>query len=96
MRCYRQVMTLVVATVAALVLASVGAAGPGPQWPRPQQHVAPTPKVPALALVVKTAAMLPGADYPWVQPLFIGAYPKLPADIRVQWTQPPATIPISA
>ncbi len=93
MQHFRLVMTMAVAVAAALVLVSVAAAGPGPRWPR---HVAPAPKIPASALVVKTIATLPSATYPWVQPLFVGAYPKLPATIHVPGTQPPATIPISA
>jgi hypothetical protein len=95
MRCNRLAMTFAVALAVLLVPASVAAAGPGLQWPR---HFVPVlPKVPASTLVVKTAAMLPGANYPWVQPLFVRGLTTLRADIRVPaWTQPPASIPISA
>jgi hypothetical protein len=91
MRSYRLVVALAAALSALLVFASTAAAGPAPMWP--VTTAPPVPKAPASALVVKTAAMLPAAGYPWVQPLFLGAYPTLRAHIHVSSTQPPATIP---
>lgn len=94
MRSYRLVVALAAAFAAVLVFASAVAAGPAPTWPAPKAPAAP--KVPASALVVKTAAMLPSAGYPWVQPLFLGGRPTLRAHMTVRSTQPPAAIPIAA
>jgi hypothetical protein len=93
MRRYRALLVLV-ALATALALATVAAASSVPMWT--PKKAASLPKVPASALVVKTAMMLPSAGYPWVQPLFLGKHPTLRLHISTQLAQPPASIGIAA
>ncbi len=96
MRTKRLMFVLVVA-FATLAYASVAAAESGPIRP-PHKTTPVTKQVPASAIVPKTVAMLPGANYPWVQPIWTRVdgvlLPVLPHRIQVAFTQPPASTPI--
>jgi len=93
------VLMLLVACGAPALLAPVAAAGPGPAR-RPIVTSPATPLPTASALVVKTTAMLPGAAYPWVQPVWATVGHALRPTVRLvpagHSTQPPATIRITA
>ena len=82
MRTPRAVSLLLVALATAAILASVAGAGRAPQ---------PT-------AAVKTAATLPCASYPWVQPSWITrggtSLPVLPAVTQTQATGLPYWIPL--
>src|SRR5581483_4675577 len=97
MRTIRPTLVLAVAVVVLALLAAAAAAMPAPVRPPTVRHA--TTPVPASALVPKTAAMLPGAAYPWVEPHFVRTggvtLAILPHAIRLStMTQPPAAIRI--
>ena len=98
MRTIRLTFVLLVAFATLALLAASAAAGPGPVKTPPVRKQITTP-VPASAVVPKTAAMLPGAVYPWVQPHFVRVggvrLAILPHAIHLATTtQPPAWIHI--
>lgn len=98
MRTIRLTFVVLVAFATLALLAASAAAGPGPARSPTVRKQVPTP-VPASAIVAKTAAMLPGAAYPWVQPHFtrVGdvTLATLPHAIRLSTaTQLPASIRI--
>ena len=98
MRTIRLTCVLLVAFAMLARLAASASAGPGPRKAPTVRKQTPTP-VPASAIVPKTAAMLPGAVYPWVQPHFVRVGGVLLASplhaIRLSTTtQPPAWIRI--
>jgi hypothetical protein len=98
MRTIRSTFVLLVAFAMLALLAASASAGPGPLKAPTVRKQTPTP-VPASVIVLKTAAMLPGAAYPWVQPHFVRAggvmLASLPHAIRPSTTtQPPARIRI--
>ena len=97
MRTMRSLLVLLVA-FAALAVAAAAVAGTVARWPVPQStaHTAKPAVTPAV--VLPTAATLPAATYPWVQPVWtrVGAVtlPALPRATGATTTQPPAWIAI--
>jgi hypothetical protein len=90
------VLLVLVALAALAVFVTTAAAAPGPRL-RGLVPTPPAPKpVPAAALVPKTAAMLPGSAYPWVQPIWQTidgvVVVTLPRTIATANTQPPAWV----
>ena len=97
MRTMRSLLVPLVA-FAALALAALAAAGTVARWPVPQQATHTAKPVPAPAFVVTTASRLPGAAYPWVQPVWVRVggvtLPTVPHTAGATSTQPPARIAI--
>jgi hypothetical protein len=96
MRTKPVLLVLLVAFAALAFLVSTAAAAPGHRR-LPQTtttHVAKP--IPAADLVAKAAAMLPGATYPWVQPIWRTVHGvvivTLPRTIVTANTQPPAWV----
>jgi len=83
-------LVLLVALAAFALVVSPAAARPGPR------HPPPTTATHAAKPVPKTAAMLPGSAYPWVQPVWRTVngvvVVTLPRTIGSANTQPPAWV----
>ena len=99
MRTIRLTLVLLVAFATLAVLAASAAGGLGPRGPSPTVRDQTAAPVPASAIVRKTAAMLPGSTYPWVQPHWVRvggvSLASLPRSIRLSTTtQPPEWIHI--
>jgi len=90
MRTKLVLLVLLVAFAALALVVSTAAARPGPR--RPPQPTTPRAAKP----VPKTAAMLPGSAYPWVQPVWRTVHGvvvvTLPRVIGSANTQPPAWV----
>jgi hypothetical protein len=93
----RLLLVLVVAFATLAFGALLATAAPGPRWPKPVTTPATKP-LPAAVIAPKSAAMLSGSSYPWVQPKWVRVHgvtlPILPLAIVVGTVQPPASIPI--
>jgi len=99
MRTKHPMLVLLVAFATFVSCVATAAAWPGPRWPIPPRTTHVTKTVPASVIVPKTAAMLPGAAYPWVQPTWIHVggvlMPTVSRAMPAGTTQPPAWIPIA-
>jgi hypothetical protein len=88
-------LVLLVALVALTVFVTTAAAAPGPRL-RGLTITTPAEPIPAAAVVPKTAAMLGGSAYPWVQPVWQSldgvVIVKLPQTIVTAYTQPSAWV----
>jgi hypothetical protein len=92
----RTKLVLLGAFAALVLLVDTAAAAPG-RGPRLSTATTPAAKpVPAADLVPKTTAMLPGAAYPWVQPIWQTVdgvvVVTLPRTVATANTQPPAWV----
>src|SRR5512133_877498 len=99
MRTIHLTFVLLVAFATLALLADAAAAGPGPRRPSLTVSKPTTTPIPASAIVPKTAAVLAGSTYPWVQPHWIRvggmSLAILPRTIRLSTiTQPPMMIHI--
>lgn len=99
MRTIRRSFVLLVAFAAVALFSASTAAGLSPRGPGPTVRTQTTAPIPASAIVPKTAAMLGGSAYPWVQPYWVHvggvSLARLPHAVRLSTgTQPPAWIPI--
>ena len=96
MRTKPVLLVLLVALAALAVFVTTAAAAPGPRLRGLTLTTPAATPVPAAALVAKTAAMLGGSAYPWVQPIWQTAdgvvVVTLPRTIATTNTQPPAWV----
>ena len=97
MRTKPVLLALLVALAAVTVLATTAAAAPGRlRLYAPTTTTSATKPVPAADLVPKTTASIPGAGYPWVQPIWQTVdgvvVVTLPRTIATTTTQPPAWV----
>jgi hypothetical protein len=96
MRTKPVLLVLLVAFAALVLLVGSAAAAPGHRHLMPTTTTPAAQPVPAADLVPKTAAMLPGSAYPWVQPswqtLASVTIVTLPETIATANTQPPAWV----
>ena len=70
MRTKPVLLVLLVALAALTVLVTTAVAAPGPRERGLTIKTPPATPIPASVLVPKTAAMLAGSTYPWVQPMW--------------------------
>ena len=96
MRTKPVLLVLLVALAALTVLVTTAAAAPGPRLRGLTITTTAAKPVPAAALVPKTAAMLAGSAYPWVQPVWRTVHGvvivTLPRTVATVSTQPPAWV----
>ena len=96
MRTKPVLVVLLVAFAALAVLIGSAVAAPGHRHLMPTTTTPAAKPVPAAELVPKTAAMLPGSAYPWVQPSWQTVHGvtvvALPRAIATANTQPPAWV----
>lgn len=96
MRTKLVLLVLLVAFAALALVVGTAAAAPGRGGLLLRTTTSAAKPVPAADLVAKTAAMLPGSAYPWVQPVFQTAHGvvvvTLPRTIVTANTQPPAWV----
>jgi hypothetical protein len=86
------VSLVLLVALAALTLPVSAAAAPGRGGLLHRTTTSAAKPVPAADLVAKSAAMLPGSAYPWVQPVFQTAHGVVVVTLPRTNTQPPAWV----